>query len=79
MVGGFILPIYFISKRRIPDLVHPINLILFFLFKDSTVTRVMLFFLNYQYVVNILPMIEQIRIRLVEYLTSTKVISLVIE
>jgi hypothetical protein len=68
-----ILPIYFVWNRRTRDLIIPINLLLMFLHRDSLFERMFILLMNYQFLVNILPLMELVRIRFTEIMSSQKV------
>lgn len=72
LLSFVILPIYFLWNRRTKDLIIPINLLLMFLHRDSFFERMFLLALNYQYLVNILPLTELIRIRFTEIMVGQR-------
>eukprot|EP01114_Cavostelium_apophysatum_P005081 TRINITY_DN1568_c0_g1_i1.p1 TRINITY_DN1568_c0_g1~~TRINITY_DN1568_c0_g1_i1.p1 ORF type:complete len:876 (-),score=228.98 TRINITY_DN1568_c0_g1_i1:1299-3926(-) len=64
--------VFFVLRGRMAELIIPINLILFLLYKDSSVGRLLVLLLNYQYLRYILPSIEAYKIRLTECTYSSR-------
>lgn len=58
------LPIYLMATNQMENLPMPITLVLFLLYKDSFVNRILLMSLNYQYQECILPCLETLQTRL---------------
>jgi hypothetical protein len=54
--------LYVIARGRIGDALIPVNLLLYFLLGDSWSSRTMLLLFNFQYLWNLLPTIESLRI-----------------
>eukprot|EP01119_Soliformovum_irregulare_P011628 TRINITY_DN2936_c0_g1_i2.p1 TRINITY_DN2936_c0_g1~~TRINITY_DN2936_c0_g1_i2.p1 ORF type:complete len:869 (-),score=182.80 TRINITY_DN2936_c0_g1_i2:122-2692(-) len=64
IMGAIVFPIYFIFTKRVEDMLLPLHLILYLLFKHSAVGRMVLLMFNMQYLRYLLPAIRQLRIRI---------------
>lgn len=64
--GCTFFTIYYIIQNRQIDIVIPLNVVLFLLYKDSCVGRFLILLFNYQYLTCLIPSAELMKLRLVE-------------
>jgi len=65
-LGAIGMALYFFIQGRLLELIVPINLVLYLLYKESSVGRCFLILFNVQYLKFILPVVEYARVRITE-------------